>query len=111
MLVSNVNMLYMQSTPMTEALLYFFITAMIFCVQRWAATGRYEYLILGGLASLFATLTRYESWPVFACLILAVILIARQRTRRRMTPKIRRASTRTALSPSASWAAQGSQRG
>ena len=52
MLVSNANMLYMQSTPMTEALLYCFITAMIFYVQRWAATGRYQYLILGGLASL-----------------------------------------------------------
>ena len=90
-LVSNANMLYMQSTPMTEALLYFFITAMIFCVQRWAATGRYQYLILGGLASLLGTLTRYESWPVLACLILAVILIARQRASQ-MAPRLRRAS-------------------
>ena len=40
-LVSNANMLYMQSTPMTEALLYFFIIAMIFCVQRWA--GQYSH--------------------------------------------------------------------
>ena len=84
-------MLYMQSTPMTEALLYFFITAMIFCVQRWAATGRYQYLILGGLASLLGTLTRYESWPVLACLIVAVILIARQRASQ-LTPRLRRAS-------------------
>ncbi len=90
-LVSNANMLYMQSTPMTEALLYCFIIAMIFYVQRWAATGRYQYLILGGLASLLATLTRYESWPVLACLILAVMVIARQRAAQ-MTPRLRRAS-------------------
>jgi Glycosyl transferase family 2/Dolichyl-phosphate-mannose-protein mannosyltransferase len=79
-LVSNINMLYMQSTPMTEALLYCFIIAMIFYVQRWADTGRYQYLVLGGLASLIGTLTRYESWPILACLILAVIIIAYQRT-------------------------------
>jgi glycosyltransferase involved in cell wall biosynthesis/putative flippase GtrA len=90
-LVSNVNMLYMQSTPMTEALLYCFITAMVLFVQRWAATGRYQYLVLAGLASLLGTLTRYESWPIFACLILTVILIARQRNAR-MAPRIRRAS-------------------
>ena len=89
--LSNVNMLYMQSTPMTEALLYFFITAMIFYVQRWAATGRYQYLILGGLASLLATLTRYESWPILACLVLAVIVIARQRAAQ-MAPRLRRAT-------------------
>jgi glycosyltransferase involved in cell wall biosynthesis/putative flippase GtrA len=90
-LVSNVNMLYMQSTPMTEALLYCFITAMIFFVQRWAVTGRYQYLVLGGLASLLGTLTRYESWPILAGLILTVILIARQ-SNTRMAPRIRRAS-------------------
>jgi putative flippase GtrA len=90
-LVSNVNMLYMQSTPMTEALLYCFITAMVLFVQRWAATGRYQYLVLGGLASLLATLTRYESWPILACLILAVILIAWQ-SNARLAPRIRRAS-------------------
>jgi len=90
-LLSNANMLYMQSTPMTEALLYFFITAMIFCVQRWATTGRYQYLILGGLASLLGTLTRYESWPILACLIVTVILIARIHGAQ-MSPKLRRAS-------------------
>jgi glycosyltransferase involved in cell wall biosynthesis len=89
-LVSNVNMLYMQSTPMTEALLYCFITAMVLFVQRWAATGRYQYLVLGGLASLLATLTRYESWPILAGLILTVILITRQ-SNARMIPRERRA--------------------
>lgn len=90
-LVSNANMLYMQSTPMTEALLYCFITAMVLFVQRWAATGRYQYLVLGGLASLLATLTRYESWPILGFLILTVILITRQNNAR-MAPRIRRAS-------------------
>lgn len=91
-LMSNVNMLYMQSTPMTEALLYFFIIGMILCVYRWALTGRYQYLILGGIAALLGTLTRYESWPILACLVVAVILIGRQRAAH-MKPSLRRAST------------------
>ena len=90
-LACNANMLYMQATPMTEALLYCFITAMIFCIQRWAATGRYQYLVLGGLSSLLGTLTRYESWPILGCLIVAVILIAWQRAAH-MVPRLRRAS-------------------
>lgn len=88
---SNANMLYMQSTPMTEALLYCLTTAMIYGVQRWASTGRYQYLTAGGVAALFATLTRYEGWIILASLVLAVALIAWQRTGR-LVPRLRRAS-------------------
>ena len=89
----NVNMLYMQSTPMTEALLFCMLAAMVYCVQQWADTDRYQYLVAGAVAALCATLTRYESWPVLACLMVAVAVIAWQRTHRRLTPKIRWAST------------------
>jgi len=75
----NVNMLYMQSTPMTEALLFCMLAAMVYGVQQWADTGRYGYLVAAGLAALFGTLTRYESWPVLACLLLAAGVIAWQR--------------------------------
>ena len=89
----NVNMLYMQSTPMTEALLFCMLAAMVYCVQQWADTDRYQYLVAGAVAALCATLTRYESRPVLACLMVAVAVIAWQRPHRRLTPKIRRAST------------------
>ena len=89
----NVNMLYMQSTPMTEALLFAMLAAMVYCVQQWADTDKYQYLVAGAVAALGATLTRYESWPVLACLVIAVIVIAWQRPHGRMTAKIRRAST------------------
>jgi hypothetical protein len=89
----NVNMLYMQSTPMTEALLFAMLAAMVYCVQQWADTDRYQYLIAGAIAALCATLTRYESWPVLACLALAVIVIAQLRRPGALTPRIRLAST------------------
>src|ERR1700733_8679589 len=89
----NVNMLYMQSTPMTEALLFCLLAAMVYCVQQWADTDKYQYLIAGAVAALGATLTRYESWPVLACLVIAVVFIAWQRRPGGLTPKIRRAGT------------------
>ncbi len=88
----NVNMLYMQSTPMTEALLFCMLAAMVYCVQQWADTDRYQYLLAGGIAALLATLTRYESWPVLACLLAAVVVIAWQRKHPGLTAKLRRLS-------------------
>jgi hypothetical protein len=88
----NVNMLYMQSTPMTEALLFCMVTATVYFIQQWAYTGKYQHLVAGGVAALFATLSRYESWPILACLLLAVIIIAWQRGYA-LTPKLRWAGT------------------
>ncbi|HTX29544.1 MAG TPA: glycosyltransferase family 39 protein [Streptosporangiaceae bacterium] len=85
----NVNMLYMQSTPMTEALLFAMLAAMVYCIQQWADTDKYQYLLAGAVAAVCATLTRYESWPVLACLVIAVVVIAWQRAHRSLTPKIR----------------------
>jgi Dolichyl-phosphate-mannose-protein mannosyltransferase len=89
----NVNMLYMQSTPMTEALLFAMLAAMVYCVQQWADTDRYQYLMAGAVAALCATLTRYESWPVLGCLLIAVVVIAWRRQHAGPTPKIRLTST------------------
>jgi hypothetical protein len=74
----NVNMLYMQSTPMTEALLICMLAATIYWIQRWAHTGKYQHLVAGAVAAFFASLSRYESWPILVCLLLVVIIIAWQ---------------------------------
>jgi hypothetical protein len=90
----NVNMLYMQSTPMTEALLFCMIAATVYFVTQWAHTDQYRYLIAGGVAALLATLSRYESWPILGCLLVAVIIIAWQRSHGHdLTPKLRWART------------------
>jgi Dolichyl-phosphate-mannose-protein mannosyltransferase len=88
-LALNVNLLYMQSTPMTEALLFCMLAAMVYCVQQWADTDRYTYLVAAGVAALLGTLTRYESWPVLACLVVAVLVIAWQRPGHGL-PRLRR---------------------
>jgi putative flippase GtrA len=86
----NANMLYLQSTPMTEALLFCLLAAMVYCLQQWATTDRYQYLVAGGMAALLATLTRYESWAIVACLMVSSVVIAWQRNRGDLTPRLHR---------------------
>jgi hypothetical protein len=64
--VSNPNMLYLQATPMTEALLLGLTTLAVLLVARWVddpAPGRRR---AAGASIVLACLTRYEAWPVTA---------------------------------------------
>lgn len=64
----NPNVLYMQSTPMTELLLFAAIAAMAYYLQRWIQTEdherKYPYLFAAAVAAFVACLTRYEAWPL-----------------------------------------------
>jgi 4-amino-4-deoxy-L-arabinose transferase-like glycosyltransferase len=72
----NANMLYMQTTPMTESLLFCLLAAMVYFVLKWADTDRSRYLVIAGGSALLATLTRYESWTILACMAVALTCIA-----------------------------------
>ncbi|WP_197383168.1 hypothetical protein [Mycolicibacterium mengxianglii] len=76
----NPNVLYMQSTPMTELLLFACIAAMAFYVQRWAQTEehlqKYPYLFAAAMAAFLACLTRYEAWPLLLVTGATVVIIA-----------------------------------
>ncbi|WNG86272.1 glycosyltransferase family 39 protein [Mycobacterium sp. ITM-2016-00317] len=64
----NPNVLYMQSTPMTELLLFAAIVAMAYYIQRWIQVTdherKYRYLFAAAVAAFIACLTRYEAWPL-----------------------------------------------
>jgi hypothetical protein len=74
--VANPNALYMQSTPMTETLLFACMVGMVFGVQRWIQTDRYGYLIGGTVAGLLGSHTRYEAWILVAALSVVVVAYA-----------------------------------
>lgn len=93
----NPNMLYLQSTPMTEPLLYCMTAAVIYCIQQWANTDRYQYLMAGALFACLGTLTRYETWPITACLFLAVGYIAWHRPSGGTDARLRWAGVRDRL--------------
>lgn len=77
--MTNPNVLYMQSTPMTELPLFACMAGMVYGVQRWIQTDHHRYLFGAGVAGLVGTLTRYEAWVLFAVLVAVVIFSARRK--------------------------------
>jgi hypothetical protein len=76
LLVLNPNVLYLQSTPMTEPLLFgtTFLAAAL--VARWCEADRAS--SSAGWALVAATLTRFEAWPIVAALVaLSFVVLAR----------------------------------
>ncbi len=64
--VSNPNLLYLQATPMTEALLLGLTTLAVLLVARWVDDPAPARRRAAGAAIVLACLTRYEAWPVTA---------------------------------------------
>jgi hypothetical protein len=89
----NPNLLYLQSTAMTESLyLAFFVWTLVFFSQFWAAraAGRVDMEVSSlrkcGLCLLGACLTRYDGWFVAGAISVAVVLMvprlaSKERTR------------------------------
>jgi hypothetical protein len=74
--MANPNVLYMQSTPMTELLLFAALAGMIYGVQRWIQTDNYRYLERAVLAGVVGALTRYEAWVMIAVMAGVVAFVA-----------------------------------
>lgn len=75
----NPNVLYMQSTPMTELLLFATILAMVYYAQQWIQTERYVYLFASAFAAVLGCITRYEAWVVTIVLTIVIAVIACKR--------------------------------
>lgn len=71
----NPNLLYMQTTPMTEAILITFFLGAVYFLTRWAKTFELQDLIISAFFVFLATLTRYDGWFLFIAAVLAVFLI------------------------------------
>lgn len=71
----NLNMLYVQATPLTEPLylLFFCLSCLIFI--SWVFNSRQVmYLIMLGALGFFQVLTRYDGWFVVACEGLLILI-------------------------------------
>jgi hypothetical protein len=69
----NLNMLYIQTTALTEPVLLAFFVGSAYYLARWMRTLSVRDLLWAGLFTCAATLTRYEGW---ALLIAAVAVVA-----------------------------------
>lgn len=74
--ISNPNILYMQSTAMTELPLFMFIVATIYFLVEWCHdTDKVHYLLGMVVATILATLTRYEGWVLMVLVIAALVYV------------------------------------
>jgi hypothetical protein len=66
---TNPNVLYLQSTPMTEPMLFGLTTLQVYFFIRWVLAGILDVPRMAGWVSVLGCLTRYEAWPITgACL-------------------------------------------
>lgn len=73
--VLNINILYMQSTAMTELLLIASMTAGVYYLLVWQQTDKLINLIISAFWIMLATLNRYDGWFLlaFTTVLIAVI--------------------------------------
>jgi hypothetical protein len=74
----NPNVLYLQSTPMTELLMFATMLGSVYGLLRWIQTDdsdplHHVYLLGAGLSVLLCALTRYEGWSL-AVVLAGVVL-------------------------------------
>jgi hypothetical protein len=59
---ANINILYLQSTAMTELVLIGTMTAGVYYLLRWTKTDGLNYLIYAAFWIMLSTLVRYDGW-------------------------------------------------
>lgn len=72
----NMNVLYMQSTPMTELLLLLFFTAASYYLWKWAMQKKVLDLVFAAFFVFLATFTRYDGWFLYAYGAAMVLFVA-----------------------------------
>ena len=75
----NPNMLYLQSTPMTEALFAAALAAIVWAVVWFRDSQSALAIIAAAIASNAASLTRYEGWFVIPFIALYLLLTAKRK--------------------------------
>lgn len=77
--VANLNVLYLQSTAMTELLLLATMTAGIYEFLRWQKEDNFIYLILSSFWIMLATLIRYDGWFLFIYIAFLITVLSIKR--------------------------------
>ncbi len=71
----NPNVLYLQSTPLSEMVLLAAMAATCYYLVVWAQEDRPGDLVAASAATFLATLARYDGWALFlACLVIIITI-------------------------------------
>ncbi len=78
---ANLNILYLQSTAMTELLLLATMTAGSYELLIWHKTGNYLNLVKSAIWIMLSTLTRYDGWfLLFYATLLIIINVVKKKS-------------------------------
>ncbi len=94
------DVLYLQATPMTEALLMATTVLGVALTWRWVDRGGIDSPMLPSVVLAAACLTRYEAWPITAatvCLAALALLLTRTSPRSQPQPRLADVVRRVAL--------------
>ena len=77
---ANLNVLYLQSTAMTELLLLATMTAGAYYLIVWAKTDDFLHLVKSAFFIMLSTVTRYDGWFLlfFATLLIALVVLRKK---------------------------------
>ncbi|GAC1402870.1 MAG: hypothetical protein NVSMB49_19570 [Ktedonobacteraceae bacterium] len=73
--ILNPNVLYLQSTALSEIVLIATLTASSYYFLAWVQDEKLNDLILAALATFLATLSRYDGWALFLAMLVMIIVI------------------------------------
>jgi 4-amino-4-deoxy-L-arabinose transferase-like glycosyltransferase len=79
LLALNPNLMYLQSTAMTEAVFMACLMGVFYCTVRFAEGASWWAAAGAGIAALAGTLTRYEGWFLIPFVALYLLLVGKQR--------------------------------
>jgi Dolichyl-phosphate-mannose-protein mannosyltransferase len=85
--VANANMLYVQTTALTEPVLLAFLVGAVYHLVRWMRTFSVRSLTWAAVLTFLATLTRYEGWALLVAGIAVVAAWGMRSDRRRKSPE------------------------
>ena len=78
----NINLLYLQTTAMSESLFVCLVAMCIYFFLKWLQRDNWRYLVIAGLSVSGITLTRYEGLPILIAsvpIILFIIFIKKRK--------------------------------
>ncbi len=73
--VLNPNVVYLQTTPLSECVCFATIAMTGYFFLVWAQEDHIVYLVLAGIAAFFATVTRFDGWALSVSLFVLAALI------------------------------------
>lgn len=75
MFVLNPNILYLQATPLSEPVLFATLTAASYYFVAWAQDDQLRDLVCAALATLLATVARYDGWALYLSLVVMLVIV------------------------------------